>query len=68
MIKNYIQNFKKSFTVASFLAYGLGGFLATFISRASTRGECLFMALLVGLVGIFILNPLFEVRKNKTRN
>jgi hypothetical protein len=28
----------------------------------------LFMALLVGLVGIFILNPLFEVRKNKTKN
>ncbi|MFK4964795.1 hypothetical protein [Lactococcus garvieae] len=65
MIKNYIQNFKKSFTVGSFLAYGLGGFLATFISRASALSECLFMALLVGLVGIFILNPVLEVRKNK---
>ncbi|USI65328.1 hypothetical protein QR692_10070 [Lactococcus petauri] len=68
MIKNYIQNFKKSFTVSSFLAYALGGILATFISQASTLSECLFMALLVGLVGIFILNPLFEGRKNKTKN
>lgn len=68
MIKNYIQNFKKSFTLSSFLAYAVGGFLATFISRSSTRGECLFIALFVGLVGIFILNPLFIVRKNKTKN